>query len=191
MKSYFVRLTLLAAVVTLLGPTATWAQQKIALIDLDEAFNQLDQTKQGHKRVQEDKEAFQDEIDTMKAELKALREEHSQIAEEALSTALSEEIRKERREEGELKAVEISEYRSKMNKLFKEREKQLSQKILRLRKDIIEIIVDAAGDYARDEGYSMVIDTSAQSINQVPVVIYSEPRDNITEAVVDIINNGS
>ena len=77
MKVWITRLSLLVLVTGLLAPTSVWAEQKIALIDLDEAFNKLDRTKQGHAKVEEDKKAFQDEINTMKEELKILREEHA------------------------------------------------------------------------------------------------------------------
>lgn len=164
------------------------AETKVAFIDLDKAFNELDKTKEAHAKVEATKEEFREEIEKMNEELRTLLEEQDAIAEEALDPALSEEIRKARREEGEVKAVEISEFRSKKNAASEARRKQLQNQLLRMRQDIIDDLVLAAQDYARDEGYTMVMDLSGMSINQVPLILYHDPKFDITDAVIAIVN---
>jgi Skp family chaperone for outer membrane proteins len=162
---------------------------KLAYINLDEAFNGLDKTKVGHAKVEEAKSEFKEEIEAMESELEALLAEQESLAEDALNPALSEEVRAAKREEGEIKAVEIREFRSNKNKLFQERGRQLEQQILRMRQDIIDEIITKAKAHAADEGYSMVIDVSAQSLNQVPIFLYWDAKDDLTEMIVEELNS--
>jgi Skp family chaperone for outer membrane proteins len=184
-KRFYAAITALLMLSALPG----WGQdQKIAFIDLDKSFNSLNKTKKGHAKVEEAKDEFKQEVDEMEEQLETLLAEQDAIAEEALSPAVSEEIREARRDEGELKAVEIREFRAKKNKLFQDRGRQLEQQILRMRQDIIDEVVEEARVYARDEGYSAVIDVSSMSINQVPVVLYWDKAHDITDAIVEKIN---
>jgi Skp family chaperone for outer membrane proteins len=173
------------------GPSADAADSRIALIDLDRVFNALERTEQGQAKVEEAKESFRAEMEGLNEQIDTLLGEQEGIAEDALNSALSEDVRRQRREEGELKAVEISELRSKKNKLFKERETQLRQKIMRMRQDIIDDIVAVAQEYARDEGFSMLLDKSGMSVNQVPVVLYSDPKNDITDVIIEQLNGAS
>ena len=68
----------------------------------------------------------------------------------------------------------------------------MDEQIRRTRDNIVSDIRVAVSAKAKTDGYTLVIDTAAQTPNQTPVVLYSVPGDNdLTEAVVKQINIGA
>ena len=68
----------------------------------------------------------------------------------------------------------------------------LEEQLKRTRDNIVADIRVAVTAKAKADGYTLVIDTAAQTVNQTPVILYSVPGDNdITDAVIKQINMGA
>ena len=44
--------------------------------------------------------------------------------------------------------------------------------------------------YAKDEGYTVVIDSSAQSFNGIQVLLYTDVKLDISNKILDLLNKG-
>ncbi len=163
---------------------------RFAFIDLDQAFDEYYKTKLADQQLKEQAEEFNAEREELMQEYEALQEEFNAAREQAQNTALSEEVRNEKRNEAEEKLIEIREFESRIRRFDRNRRQQLDEQSQRMRKRIVDEIRETIQGYVRNQGYTAVIDISGESLNGVPLVIYADPDANITEDVLELINKG-
>jgi len=168
---------------------ASALDEQVVLVDLQRVFNEYDKTERAQQQIELERQDFKTELERMRAELRRMEEEFDAIRDEVQNTALSEDFREARRSEGEAKVIEIREYKSKIRGFAEDRRKQLQDQLMRMRENILQEITDVVRDYARDEGYVSVLDTSGLSLNnQTPLVVYADPKFDISDEVIAILN---
>lgn len=160
----------------------------VAVIDLDRTFNEYYKTKLADAELKEQAEEFNRERKSLVEEYDALEVSFNAAREEAQNRALSDEVRDARRNEAEEKLLELREYEDKIRRFDQSRKKELDEQSKRMRGRLVKEISDKLETYAVSRGYSLVIDYSGQSLNGVPVVMYSDGKMDITDDVVTLIN---
>ena len=181
----------MAAIAALMmgGTAASWAEgQSLAFVDLDKVFNEYDKTKQADVKLKEQADTFNAERKKLIDEFEKLQEEFATAREEAQNSALSEDARAEKRDEAENKLVEVRDYENKVRRFDETRRKQLDDQSRRIRKDIVEEIRGIINTYSLKKGYTAVIDSSGQSFNGVEMILFVEPKVDITEAIIGEVN---
>ncbi len=185
------RLALATAIVTGMMALGAQAQdQRIVFIDLDSVFNEFYKTKLADAQLKEQAEEFNEERRKLVEEFEALQAKFTEAREEAQNTALSEEVRNRKRNEAEELLIDIREFESRMQRFDTSRRKQLEDQGRRMRTRIVTEIQDVISNYARNQGFTAVIDSSGQSLNAVEIVLYVDPRVDISAAVIDLLNKG-
>ena len=58
------------------------------------------------------------------------------------------------------------------------------------RSRIVEEIQQIVKDYAQKQGYLAVIDSSGQSLNGVENILYADPKIDITDTILGMLNKG-
>ena len=109
---------------------------------------------------------------------------------EASNTALTEEARNKFRTEAEEKLVKLREQENTIRKFDESRRRQLEEQGRRMRKRIVEEIREHLVTYSRRQGYAAVFDISGQSLNGVEMILYKDPKLDITDEVIEILNKG-
>lgn len=163
---------------------------KFAFVDLDKAFNEFYKTKLADAQLKTQAEEFKTERKKLVDDFKKLQEGFDKLREEAQNTALNEDVRSAKKAEAEEKLVEIREQESKIRRFDESRQKQLDEQSRRMRNRLVEEIQEVVRAYARKDNVLAVIDSSANSLNGVPLVVYSDPKRDITAAVIDELNKG-
>lgn len=171
-------------------PAGAADDQRIISVDLDKVFNEFYKTKLADAQLKEQAEEFKEERKTLVTNFKAMQDEFNSARDEAQNTGLSEDVRNQKRAEAEEKLVEIREQESKIRRFDESRQKQLDEQSRRMRKRLIDEISEVVQTYARQQGFSTVIDSSGDSLNGVSIVVYNDPRNDITDAVVELLNKG-
>ena len=77
---------------------------------------------------------------------------------------------------------------NKIRRFDETRRKQLQEQGQRMRKRIVDEIRALVEKHAKAKAYQAVIDASGQSLNGVPIVLYVDPRADITGEILDILN---
>jgi outer membrane protein len=181
------------ALVAVMGMVAFGAQaqdQRIVFIDLDRVFNEFYKTKLADAQLKDQAEEFNEERRKLVEEFETLQAKFTDAREEAQNTALSEEVRNRKRNEAEELLIDIREFESRMQRFDTSRRKQLEDQGRRMRTRIVTEIQDVISNHARNQGYTSVIDSSGQSLNAVEIVLYVDPRVDISEAVIELLNKG-
>lgn len=167
-----------------------WAQGagQIVLVNMEEVFSEYYKTQRADERLKEKAEEFSEERQQMIDELRALEETFEAAREEAQDSTLSERAREKKREEAEEKLAELKVKEREIRAYEEERRTMLEQQGKRMRQRIVDEITEAIERLAEERGYFLVIDSSGESKNNIPLLIYYEDGADITADVVSRLN---
>ncbi len=179
---------ILAACAMLPVTTRAQATGRTVFLDLERVFSSFNKTQAADAQLKRQAEEFNEERRKMIAELQAMDEEHTTLREEALNEALSPQVRQARETDAEEKLAELRAKEDQIRRFDELRTKQLEDQGRRMRRNIVEEVRTRITEYSRDQGYVAVIDASGQSLNGVPNVLYFDPRHDITDEVIDLLN---
>lgn len=166
------------------------AEQSTVFINLDRAFNEFYKTKLADTQLKEQADEFNEERKTLVGDYEKLQKDFAAIRDEAQNSALSDDVRAEKRNLAEEKLVELRDYESRIRRFDDSRRKQLDDQSRRMRKRIVEEIQQIVKDYAQKQGYLSVIDSSGQSLNGVEIILYADPKIDITDTILGMLNKG-
>ena len=166
------------------------AEQSVVFINLDRAFTEFYKTKLADTQLKEQADEFNGERKSLVDEYEKLQKEFGTIRDEAQNTALSDDVRAEKRGLAEEKLVELRDYESRIRRFDDSRRKQLDDQSRRMRKRIVEEIQLAVKEYAQTQGYQSVTDSSGQSLNGVEMILYTDPKIDITDTILGMLNKG-
>ncbi len=187
------------AIYSLIGVALLWAASTataqvqdagIVFINLDRAFNEYYKTQLADAQLKERAEEFTAERASRVEEYETLNERFAEAREQAQDTSLSEDVRTRQRNVAEELIVEIREMEGRIQEFDQTRRQQLEEEGRRMRARIVGEIQEEIQAYARERDYEAVIDSSGQSLNAVPLMLYMDRRLDITEAIVAILNEG-
>ena len=172
------------------GVSVSVAEQSVIFINLDRAFNEFYKTKLADTQLKQQAGEFNDERKKLVADYEKIQKDLNAIRDEAQNTALSDEVRTEKRNMAEEKLVELRDYESRIRRFDDSRRKQLDDQSRRMRKRIVEEIQQIIKDYAKTQGCQAVIDSSGQSLNGVEMILYTDSKIDITDTILDLLNKG-
>lgn len=170
--------------------SARGVELKVGVINLDRAFNEYYKTKLADAQLKQQADEFNEERKKLIEEYEKLQEQFAKLRDESQNIALSESVRSAKRDEAEDKLVELRDFESRIRRFDETRRKQLDDQSRRMRKRIVDEILQTANNYAKVRGFQLVLDSSAQSLNGVEMVLYADPKLDITDDVLGELNKG-
>ena len=180
-----------AAAALLLGPgSGRAADRPVVFINLDRCFTEFYKTKLADTQLKEQADEFNDDRKKMVDDYNKLQDDFNALRDEAQNTALSDDVRSQKRNAGEDKLVEVREYEGKIRRFDETHRKQLDDQSRRMRKRIVDEIRVAVQNYSKVQGFEAVIDSSGQSLNGVETVVYSDSKIDITDVILEMLNKG-
>lgn len=187
MKSLFFSIAIaLAAAAASAAP-----QWRIATVDLEKVFAAHPKTAAAEAELKEQETVAEDEMRQLNEELRTRRAELEQARDAARSPLLSEEARAAKRAAVDEKETALEELLVRARKTQESRLRQLREQLLKTRQGIVEEMQGAMHDFADSQGYALILDVSGFTMNGVPAVAYSRPSLDVTEALIQYIQNGA
>jgi outer membrane protein len=181
-------------VLVLLGlfSASALAQTRIATVDLRKLFENYYKTKIADTALK-DRAA---EMDKSHVELldgwKKAKDEYQKLLASANDQAVSSEEKDKRKKAAEDKLKEIKDTEDNITQFERQARTTLDEQRRRMRDNILVEINAVLKAKAKTGGYTMVIDTAAQTANETPIVLYSVPGDNdLTESLLSQLNAGA
>jgi Skp family chaperone for outer membrane proteins len=175
--------------VFLLAGTAR-AADEIAFIDLQEVFKQFYKTQLAQDQIRQHADDIKMERDEIDDEIKVMKEEIEVLRADSRDETLSEDIRQNKRDQLEEKLVELQKKETDMQEFEKLRMKQMEQQNTRMTQKLFDEIHEVIIKYSKAQGYIAVIDRSAKSRIATDVVLYTNPKVDITADVLAVLNEG-
>jgi Skp family chaperone for outer membrane proteins len=180
------RLTLFTTV-CLISTAVTGLGLKIAMVDMTKVTKSVPETKAAEAILEKQAAEFEAEHKGMLDELEQLKTEFETARKDADNKALSEQAREAKIKIAEDKLRELKEQDARIRETVKKRRQQINDQKVRMKQRIVGKLRSIVQDYAEDEGYTIVLDSSGVGLSGIETVVYSVDKIDITQDVLDII----
>jgi len=173
---------------SLLGSSAL-AQNRMATIDLRKVFDGYWKKRQAEAALKERQNDIEKEDRNMVDDYKRVKEEYQTLLTSANDQAVSGEERDKRKNAAEEKLRRMKEMEDSIAQYERQARTTIGEQSQRMRSNILTEIRNVVNSKAKAAGYSLVIDTAAETINSTPVFLYSNTDTDITDAVLQQLNS--
>ena len=182
------RIATVIACATLLAFSAHAADPKIGTIDLQKVFTKYYKTELANA-------AIQDEVAGLQKDNKALIEEHTKAVDdykkaldEANNQAVSADEREKRKKEAEGKLIKINDLRQTIDQFERTAKGNIEEKLRQSREKILKEIKEVIATKCKAAGMSMVFDSSTSELGRLPVVLYTNGTNDLTDEILTQLN---
>lgn len=182
-----IRVLVLATTLALSTVAAPAQTFKVASVDLKKLFENYWKTKQANNNLQAQREDALKERNALTERLKKADEEYKKLLESASDQVISAEERNKRKKAAEDKLLELRQIESATEQFLRNAASTLQETEARMKNNIVKELKEAINVKAKSAGYSLVIDSSADSQVGTPVFLYSAVED-ITESLTAELN---
>jgi len=173
-----------------LAPISVQAQEQtsIVFINLDSVFTNYNKTKLAEAQLKDQADEIKSERKALIDQLDEIQTQYQSLRSQAQSSALNEEARNLKRTEAEEKLIEVRDMEGKIRRLEESAQRKIDDQSRRARKRLVEEINVVVRDYASTKNYTAIIDTSGESLNGVPTIVYYNPKLDITSEILNLVN---
>lgn len=185
MKTTF--LILCAMSVLALGASAAEAQ-RIATIDLRKVFDNYWKTKQADAKLKDDAGELEKDRKVMVDQFQKNEEKYNKLVDSAKDPAISPAERDKRKKDAEAELLGLRELETRIKQFDATSRAQLAERQRRIRDNLLSEIRDTVKARVKSGGYTLVLDTAAETPNGTPVILYSSGSDDISDAVLKDLN---
>jgi len=168
---------------------SAWAQERMATVDLRRVFDNYWKKKQAEAQLKERQTDMQKEDKNLISEFDRAREEYQKLLSGANEAALSNEERDKRKKAAEDKLKSLQELQVNIRQYEKTAETTIMEQTDRMRSNILNDIRAVVNAKAKAGGYTLVIDTAAETINKTPVFLYCNSQHDLTDEVLTQLNS--
>jgi outer membrane protein len=186
MKLMFFR-SILAAVCLAVAIPAQ-AETKVGIISLKKVFDGFWKTKQADVQLKERASEFDKQRKDLIDGYQKANEEYKKLLDSAGDQAVSTEERDKRKKSAETKLREIQEIETQVTQFDRTARATLNEQQRRMRDSILREIQEVISTKSKTAGYSIVLDTAAESINNTPIIVFNNGENEITDDVLRQLN---
>ena len=166
------------------------AELKIAVIDMQKAFEEYEKTKTIEVKLNQQMEVFREYSNQLQQQYQNLRKQYESARDDSQNIAFSSAERESKRQKAQQLYESLKLKEQEMTSYSESRKTQIRDMYTKLRGEVVDEIRKAVHNKAVLEGYTIVQDKSGESLNNVESVIYFQPNLDITESVVQDLNRG-
>jgi outer membrane protein len=185
-----IKKVVLATVVSsmVLGGGVARAEMKIATVDLRKVFDNYYKTKQADEILKKEAEEVQKDRKDMVDKYKALEGDWRKLVDRANDQAISSEERDKAKQESDKKMVQLHETEQAVTDYDRVAQQKLFEK-KKLKWDaIVTEIRGVVNAKSKTAGYNLVIDTSGDTMNNTPMVLYTDGQNDVTDTILKELN---
>jgi Skp family chaperone for outer membrane proteins len=166
------------------------AEDNTAYVDLQEVFKRFYKTQLAQDQIRQQADDIKMEREEIEEEVKVMKEEIEVLRNDSRDETLSDNVRENKRNQLEEKLVELQKKEQDMTDFEKLRMKQMEQQNTRMTKKLFDEIHDSIITYSKAQGFTAVVDRSAQSRIGTDIVLFVSQQVDITADVLAVMNEG-
>ena len=164
------------------------AELKIGSVDMKKVFESYWRTKEAETRMSETRAVLKRDLDERNEKRKELQDQIEKLNDDIKKPELSKDTATKKMKERDDKIGEWQNMMRELQAYQMEKEKQLAEQTLHIRNGIVDEIKKVVDDEVKSTGYDLVFDTSGNSINNVPVILYAKESYDFTKTIVEKLN---
>lgn len=185
MTSKFV---LAALLILSLAVSPAKADGKIATINLQKVFDKYWKREQAQSALKEKEASLDKDYKTMLADFKKTKDEYDSMMNLALDQSVTQAERDKRKASAENKLLEVNTMKNSIQAFEENTREQMDAKIRTMRTSILSDITTAVKAKAQASGFSMVIDTAAETPNGTPIILFNNGENDLTDTILNQLN---
>src|ERR1700719_1629275 len=184
------KLLCLTLIPLLVLPVAARAQGtlKIGTVDMNRTFREYNKTKDAEAKINDAKNQAKKEYDERADAYKKALDDVNNLNKQLEAPALSADAKAQKAKERDDKISNIKNMEREITEFRQTRERQLQEQALRMREGIVKEITDVVMERVKSNNLDLVFDKSGNSLNGVPVLMYSRDSVDFTNDVIAVLN---
>ncbi len=172
----------------ILNGAAVRAEMKIATVDLRKVFDNYYKTKQADEILKKEGDDVQKDHKEMVDKYKKLEQDWKDLISRANDQAISSAERDKAKQQAEKKLVELRDEEQYVNDFDRVAQQKLFEK-KKLKWDaIVTEIRQVVNSKCKAAGYNLVLDISGETMNNTPVVLYTDGSNDVTDTILKELN---
>jgi outer membrane protein len=167
------------------------ADVKIGFVDLKKIFDGYYKTKQADTQL---KERVADAEKVMKGlgdDYQKAQEDYKKLVDSSNDQAVSADEREKRKKNAEAKLSELQSIEQSVRQFRTTTQTALEEQKRRMREEILAYLKGVITSHAKKNNYTHVMDSAAESLNQTPIILYSNGANDFTDDVLAEINTNA
>src|SRR5438132_5151179 len=161
---------------------------KIGTVDMNRTFREYNKTKNAEAKINDAKNQAKKEYDERADAYKKALDDINNLNKQLEAPALSADAKAQKAKERDDKISNIKNMEREITEFRQTRERQLQEQALRMREGIVKEITDVVLDKVKASSLDLVFDKSGNSLNGVPVLMYSRDSVDFTNDVIAVLN---
>jgi outer membrane protein len=171
----------------LLQPAAAQTP-KLGTIDLRKVFDTYWKTKQADANLKDEAAGLDKERKSMVDQFQKGQENYKKTLDSASDNAVSTEEREKRKKAAEEELVKLKDLENNIQQFDRQARTTLGEKQRRMRDNLLGEIKEVIKARAKAGNYSFILDIASESVNNTPVVLYTNGDNDITDDVLTQLN---
>jgi Skp family chaperone for outer membrane proteins len=163
----------------------TW---KIGTVDMNRTFREYNKTKDAEAKINDAKNQAKKEYDERADAYKKALDDINNLNKQLEAPALSADAKAAKAKERDDKISNIKNMEREITEFRQTRERQLQEQALRMREGIVKEISEVVTEKVKAGNLDLVFDKSGNSLNGVPVLMYSRDSVDFTNDVITVLN---
>ena len=190
MKTVMIKISLGLLSVAIFSGNLYAQNLKMAFVDMEQIFQGYYKTLKADETIRKQTEIYKEYAINLEKEREAIQEEFNTIRDTSQNIALSDEVREEKRIEAQTKFMLLQEKEKEMLEYQKDKKSSLRKQYESQRNKLVKELSEFIAEIAEKEGYDLVIDSSGNTLNGIPVFIHYDSELDITETIITMVNKG-
>ncbi len=167
------------------------ADTKIGTVDLRKLFDNYWKTKTAQAAIQ-DRAAQLDKDDKgMKDDLKKGSDDYQKMLLQINDQGISPEERDRRKQAADDKLKQLQASKAAIDQFERQAQTTLGEQRQRMRDNILGEIKVAVNAKAKAQGYTLVFDSAAETVNGTLTLVYTSGENDMTDAILAQLNAGA
>src|SRR5579872_1245288 len=183
MKMIFKKLLPGVALAFLLALPAL-AENRIATIDMGKVFDKYWKREQAQASLKQKGDELDKDYKALMEDYKKVQEDYVKLRDSSNDQSVTPDEREKRKNQAEDKLREIKTSENTLRAFQTKATDELETQKKRMRDTLLQYIRAAINAKAKSGNYTMVMDSSAESVNGTPMLLYTNGENDITEAVL-------
>jgi outer membrane protein len=167
------------------------AQQKIGTVDLRKLFDNYWKTKTAQTAIQERASQLDKDDKSMKDDLKKDSDSYQKLLLQVNDEGISSAERERRKQAADDKLKQLQGSKTAIEQFERQAQSTLGEQRQRMRENILGEIKTAVNTKAKSEGYALVLDSAAETVNGTLTVVYNNGENDLTDAILSQLNAGA
>jgi len=166
------------------------AEVKIAVIDMQKAFQEYEKAKTIQIKLTQQTEVFNEYSSQLQQQYQNLRKQYESARDDSQNIAYTGAERENKRRKAQQLYESLMLKEQEINSYKESRATQIRDMFAKMREEVLDEIRKAVHNKAVIEGYTIVLDRSGNALDDVGFVIYFQPNLDITESIIQELNRG-